>query len=218
MFDRRSFLKTACTSAAAVAVSNRFSAFAQPASASGIHAFVTDPKRRHESLPLIGWSSTSKSGDKEEIIVDDSVRHQPLLGFGAAFTDASCFLLSTMPPQTRQKVMNDFFSPAELNLSVGRCCVGASDYSRDVYSYDDVPGDVALEHFSIAHDEAYILPTLRDAAKINRDLVSPCQSVEPARMDEDVRLNAGWVDECEVPRSLCPVPCAVRCGITPRRA
>ena len=194
MFDRRSFLKTACTSAAAVAVSNRFTAFAQPASASGIQAFVTDPKRRHESLPLIGWSSTSKSGDKEEIIVDESVRHQPLLGFGAAFTDASCFLLSTMPPQTRQKVMNDFFSPAELNLSVGRCCVGSSDYSRDVYSYDDVAGDMALEHFSIAHDEAYILPTLRDAGKINRDLfllASPWSP--PGWMKTYGSMLGGWM-------------------------
>ncbi len=194
MFDRRSFLKTACTSAAAVAVSNRFTAFALSASDSGIQAFVTDAKRRHESLPVIGWSSKSDSGEKEEIIIDESVRHQPLLGFGAAFTDASCFLLSTMPPQTRQKVMNDFFSPAGLNLSVGRCCVGASDYSRDVYSYDDVPGDVALEHFSIAHDEAYILPTLRDAAKINRDLfllASPWSP--PGWMKTYGSMLGGWM-------------------------
>ena len=90
--------------------------------------------------------------------------------------------------------MNDLFSPAEMNLTVGRCCVGASDYSRDVFSYDDVPGDVALEHFSIAHDEAYILPTLRDAGKINRDLfllASPWSP--PGWMKTYGSMLGGWM-------------------------
>ena len=164
MFDRRSFLKTACTSAAAVAcLQSVYRIRPGGRLIREFRPYVTDAKRRHSSLPAISWNSAGGKGDTEEVVVDEGVRYQPLLGFGAAFTDASCFLFSTMPPQTRQKLMNDLFSPAEMNLTVGRCCVGASDYSRDVYSYDDVPGDVALEHFSIAHDEAYILPTLRDA-------------------------------------------------------
>ena len=194
MFDRRLFLKTACTSAAAGALSHRFTAFAQMASSSGIQAFVTDAKRRHVSLPAISWNSAGGKGNTEEVVVDEGVRYQPLLGFGAAFTDASCFLFSTMPPQTRQKLMNDLFSPAEMNLTVGRCCVGSSDYSRDVFSYDDVPGDMALEHFSIAHDEAYILPTLRDAGKINRDLfllASPWSP--PGWMKTYGSMLGGWM-------------------------
>src|SRR3954468_13126488 len=104
MFDRRVFLKTACTSAAVGALSHRFTAFAQVPPSSGIQAYVTDAKRRHASLPAISWNSAGGKGDTEEVVVDEGVRYQPLLGFGAAFTDASCFLFSTMPPQTRQKL------------------------------------------------------------------------------------------------------------------
>lgn len=53
---------------------------------------------------------------------------------------------------------------------MGRCCIGASDYARNVYSYDDVDGDTNLDHFSLKHDEAYILPTLREVRSINPEL------------------------------------------------
>src|SRR3954453_13464546 len=92
VFDRRSFLKTACTSAVAVSISDRFTAFADAASSSDIRAYVTDTKRRHESLPLINWSSATANSENDELVVDDGVRYQPLLGFGRAFTDASCYL------------------------------------------------------------------------------------------------------------------------------
>jgi glucosylceramidase len=58
-----------------------------------------------------------------------------------------------------------------LRLSVGRTCIGSSDYSRTAYTFDDAPRpDLGLTHFSIDHDCSYILPTLREAAGINPDL------------------------------------------------
>ena len=72
--------------------------------------------------------------------MDTSQRFQSILGFGAAFTDGSCYTLSQMPVNGRQSLMRELFSPAEMNLSVGRCCVGASAYSRDLISYDDAAG------------------------------------------------------------------------------
>jgi glucosylceramidase len=102
--------------------------------------------------------------------VDSTRQYQPILGFGAALTDASCFLLSGMPPAARHAFLSEIYSPSGLNLNVGRCCIGASDYSRSVYSYDDVPDDVNLDHFSLKHDEAYILPTLREIREINPSL------------------------------------------------
>ncbi len=93
-----------------------------------------------------------------------------MLGFGSAYTDASCYLLSTMRPDARRRFLQETFSPQAMNLSVGRTTIGASDYSRDLYSYDDVEGDVCMEHFSIAHDQAYILPMLREMRRMNPDL------------------------------------------------
>ena len=41
--------------------------------------------------------------------------------------------------------------------------VGANDFSRDWYSYDEVPGDFALEHFSIANDLETLVPFIKSA-------------------------------------------------------
>ena len=52
-----------------------------------------------------------------------------------------------------------------------RTCIGASDFSRSIYSFDDSDEpDPGLTKFSIDHDKAYILPTLRAARKLNADL------------------------------------------------
>ena len=57
-----------------------------------------------------------------------------------------------------------------MGLNVCRTCVGSSDYSTKVYSYDEGGPDPELQHFSIEPDRAYILPMLREARKVNPDL------------------------------------------------
>jgi glucosylceramidase len=94
-----------------------------------------------------------------------------MLGFGAALTDASCYVLSQIPESERASLMHELFDPNEMAMNVCRSCIGSSDYSRSVYSYDDSEqDDPQLTKFSIDHDKAYILPILRDARKLNPDM------------------------------------------------
>jgi glucosylceramidase len=107
----------------------------------------------------------------DAIVLDFSATRQEILGFGAALTDASCYLLSQVPDADRAALMRELFDPAEMALNVCRTCIGSSDYSRSVYSFDDSDqDDPELKKFSIDHDKAYILPVLRDARKLNPDL------------------------------------------------
>ena len=146
--------------------------------------------------------------------MDLKERYQPILGFGSAFTDASCFLLDSMTPETRQRFLADTFSPTAMNLSVGRTTIGSSDYSRDVYSYDDTPGDSAMQHFSIAHDEGYILPMLREMRRLNPELFLPGFSLEPARLDEDLRIHARRLDAVQVHGAVCPLSLPISRGLS----
>ena len=132
--------------------------------------FVTDDKRRHQAVPADPWQTVVKQAADAVIRIEASERFQQVLGFGAAFTDAACFVLQSMSAAARQTLMHEMFSPATMNLSVCRCAVGASDYSRDAYNYDDVAGDTTMAHFSTAHDDSYILPTLRAARALQPDL------------------------------------------------
>ena len=106
------------------------------------------------------------------VLTIPAATRQEILGFGAALTDASCFLLSQLHDDDRAALMHEIFDPGEMALNVCRTCIGSSDYSRSIYSFDDSDeGTTRIsKKFSIEHDKAYILPVLRDARKLNPDL------------------------------------------------
>lgn len=91
-------------------------------------------------------------------------------GFGVAITGASCYNLSKMPDAERTAFLRDIYSENGLNLSVARLSIGSSDYSAELYSYDDVENDVELKHFSIERDKEYIIPIIKEILVIKPDL------------------------------------------------
>lgn len=91
-------------------------------------------------------------------------------GFGVAITGSSCYHLNKMKKRERTEFLKSIYSADGLNLSVGRISIGASDYSAELYSYDDVPFDTELKHFSIARDEEYIIPIIKEILAIKPDL------------------------------------------------
>ena len=92
------------------------------------------------------------------------------LGFGVAITGSSCYNLALMQPDERRALLEYVYGKDGLNLSLARLCVGACDYSAELYSYDDVEGDVELKHFSIDRDRAYVIPMIKEILAIRPDL------------------------------------------------
>jgi glucosylceramidase len=118
-------------------------------------------------------SNTSKTST---IHVDESQTFQQMIGFGAAVTDSSAWLIySKMSNSQRATLMQKLFDPNQgIGISFVRIPMGASDFSvSGPYSYDDLPAgqsDPNLNHFSISHDQAYILPVLQQARSLNPNL------------------------------------------------
>jgi glucosylceramidase len=110
------------------------------------------------------------------IDVDDTIRYQPITGIGAALTDSAAWLIhDQLSSQAERKLIAQLFGFTGIRLGFLRVPIGGSDYDLDnrPYSYDDMPpghSDPSLRHFSIGHDLAYILPTLRAALRQNRRL------------------------------------------------
>ena len=139
-------------------------------------------KRLAESGHRLHWSKNGKSTNNKSknksrvavnansITIDSNKRFQKVLGFGGAFTDAACYNFNLMPDEARQKLFTELFAQDQLGLNVCRTCMGSSDYSTKVYSYDDGEVDPQLKRFSIATDKEYILPILRQATKTNPEL------------------------------------------------
>jgi glucosylceramidase len=79
-------------------------------------------------------------------------------------------MFQQLSPVVREKLFRELFHPSQMSLSVCRTCIGSSDYSTTMYSYDEGAPDPELKRFSIAHDRQYILPMLREARASNPDL------------------------------------------------
>lgn len=135
-----------------------------------VKTWITDTNRRVIAGPKIDWTVTEKHSGSNEILLEPNNKHQEILGFGAAFTDAACYLFNQLKNECCAELFRKLFSPSEMNLNVCRICIGSSDCSTSIYNYDPGSVDPDLANFSIAHDRAYILPILRRARAINPDL------------------------------------------------
>ena len=114
--------------------------------------------------------------DENTILVDETRRYQMVIGFGAAFTDSSTWLLNRVAtPEAREEAMNNLFTRNGngIGLSAMRTTIGSSDMSLFHYTYDDVPEgetDPTLANFSIEVDKPDRIPIIQWAKRLNPDM------------------------------------------------
>ena len=99
------------------------------------------------------------------LTVDPARAEQTIVGFGTAVSELSWDSLSLLPAAERGRILDELCSPSGGNFTVFRTPIGSSDFARDYYSYDDHPGDFAMEKFSVAIDERALLPLLREIVR-----------------------------------------------------
>ncbi len=167
---RRNFLKASGIGIAAATTSKLAAAFqGAPVPSGEIQVRVTGGTYRYWTAPSLTWRAAGKSAENV-IEVNPATKFQEMLGFGAAFTDAACYTFNRLPASAREQLFHNLFHPSEMGLNVCRTCIGASDYSTEAFSYDEGEPDPEMARFSIAHDQAYVLPMMREARKVNPDL------------------------------------------------
>ena len=130
---------------------------------------------QHDSGLKITTGAATTS-DSESIIVNSDERFQTMVGFGAAITDASAYVIRhNLKPTARKQLIRDLFSQTNgIGFSFTRLTIGASDFSRTHYSYNDMPKgqvDTGLKGFDIAPMRHDVLPVLKAALKENKDLL-----------------------------------------------
>jgi len=112
-------------------------------SAAGDHLKVMPPVRFVKGKPRGGTVVT----------VNPAAPRQTLEGIGGALTEASAFVLAHLPREKRDWILDQYFTSQGAHFTLARTPIGACDFSVEGrFSYADTPGDVALEHFSIAPD------------------------------------------------------------------
>jgi glucosylceramidase len=137
-----------------------------------VSLIVTSSSGKLQQSGTLQWRPSDGTAVGNVIFIDSGQRFQSIVGFGGAFTDGACFVLNGMAAPARDALFHELFDASTgLGLSLCRVCMGASDYSASLYSYDDsAEPDPDLKRFTIDHDRRYILPMLREARAVNPDM------------------------------------------------
>jgi len=132
------------------------------------------------------------------IKVNEGMKYQQMDGFGASLTDSSAWVVwNKLDASQRQELWRELFSSSDgIGINFLRQPMGASDFSvSGNYSYDDVPAgqtDTEQVHFSIAHDEPYIIPLLKQALSVNPGIkIVALPWSAPAWMKTSGTMNGG---------------------------
>ncbi|MBQ6136660.1 MAG: hypothetical protein IJI73_04730 [Kiritimatiellae bacterium] len=112
------------------------------------------------------------------IDLDAAKPSHDFLGLGVSFAESSAYLWSKFAADrfpashaaVQREIMELLWTEKGAGLSIGRIHIGASDYSMHLYTYDDTPGDTELKHFSIDDDRRFVLPAIRAAQAVNKDI------------------------------------------------
>ena len=114
------------------------------------------------------FSSLAIPGANRLLVSEKYVEN--FLGLGVAITPSSCYELSLMDALEREELLRHLYAKDGIGMSIGRICIASSDYSPEIYSYDDIENDTELAHFSVKRDERYIIPIIQEIIRINPDI------------------------------------------------
>ena len=97
------------------------------------------------------------------LTIDPSVKHQKIIGFGGCFNELGWQALQVLDEPQRDEVLAALFAPSGCNFSACREGMGANDFAVAWYSFDETPGDYAMDHFTIAEDRKTLIPFIKAA-------------------------------------------------------
>ncbi|KAH9947622.1 glycoside hydrolase superfamily [Amylocystis lapponica] len=124
----------------------------------------------------INFVSPGAIGDAD-IVINDGTVLQQMIGFGSTLTDSSAQLLSKLKSQNSGNywsILNYAFDVTDganaAGLAYLRVPIGASDFSANAYSFDDVSGDTSLNSFNINNAPSYLFDVLKDIVGINKNI------------------------------------------------
>lgn len=117
-----------------------------------------------------GLTTVAASGKVDvEVLADKPL--QTIDGFGTCFNELGWTSLNILSAKDRESILRELFAPGTgANFTICRMPVGANDFSRSWYSYDETDGDFAMKNFSIGHDMETLIPFIKSAQKYNPSL------------------------------------------------
>lgn len=166
MLDRREVLGALGVAALAPVT---FRAFAAPMP-DEIRWWSTSDAGSWQAAPPPPVEPVANSFSAWDVIVQFSNAAQAMRGFGGAFSELGWQALAKLPKAMRDRAIRDLFSDDGAAFTLCRTPLGADDFSRQWYSYDETDGDFALRNFSVSNDRDTLLPFINAAQQVRPEL------------------------------------------------
>jgi glucosylceramidase len=116
-------------------------------------------------------AAINQNPDTYDVAVNIKDTLQVVEGFGTCFNEAGWVSLNLLPEADRIKIFRELFEPGVgAGFSICRMPLGANDFSRDWYSYNEKEGDFKMKNFSIANDRETLVPFIKKAQQYNPSL------------------------------------------------
>ncbi|MCX2432463.1 glycoside hydrolase family 30 protein [Pedobacter sp. GR22-10] len=120
----------------------------------------------------IALNFSDETNSHPTIEVDPETKFQTIDGFGYTLTGGSATLINALPATEKDKLLNELFANTDQAIRVNyiRISIGASDLSATPFTYNDIAEgetDEALAKFSIAKEQADLIPILKKIVAIN---------------------------------------------------
>ncbi|HET6256154.1 MAG TPA: glycoside hydrolase family 30 protein [Puia sp.] len=97
------------------------------------------------------------------VLVDPAVTFQSYIGIGGALTDASAEIFAKLSKDKQQELLTAYYDPQKgIGYTIARTHIQSCDFSSETYSYVS-DNDPHLKTFSVAHDEEYRIPLIKQA-------------------------------------------------------
>ncbi len=122
------------------------------------HVSALDKTKVLARFPAGVFQPAGVKPDDQTLVLDPSQKGQPILGFGANWTDTDVYNLLRMDEKEQDRVLELLFDPEHgAGWNFMRVPFASTDWERNVdyYTYDDMPEgeeDWELAHFSVQKD------------------------------------------------------------------
>jgi len=97
------------------------------------------------------------------IFVDPTIKYQTLVGIGGALTDASAETFAKLSKKNQQELLSAYYNKDKgIGYTLARTNIASCDFSSGSYTYVQ-DNDKDLKTFSVAHDEQFKIPLIKQA-------------------------------------------------------
>ena len=114
---------------------------------------------------------TQGATDKFDVEIMLNKPLQRIDGFGMCFNELGWTSLQLLNEKDRRSIFEELFKPDKgANFTICRMPIGANDFVKSWYSYDETDGDFEMKNFSINHDLQTLVPFIKSAQQYNPSL------------------------------------------------